>query len=120
MDFNPFIEAAVNHKWVLLGALIIGSLVATAKQGWLGTAMQKQMPPRWIPFLAPLYAALSVGPTEIIGGTAWQVALSDSIGALVSGFLAVLGHELVIEGLRGGKELIPARWPKAPPPKGSP
>lgn len=113
MDFNAFLAAAVAHKWVLLGALFIGAFVATAKQGWLGNAMQKQLPPRWIPFLAPIYAAMTVGSTEIIAGKTWQVSLSESWGALVAGVLAIVGHQLVIEGIRNGKELIPNKAERA-------
>jgi hypothetical protein len=107
VDFNSLLEAASQHRWVLVGAIVVGAIVATVKQGWAGTKLQAQLPPRWIPFLAPLYAALTVGPTEIVAGKSWQVSASDSVAALVSGLLAVLGHEIVVEALRGGKELIP-------------
>lgn len=107
VDVNAILEAVVGHRWILLGAILVGGIVALTKQGYLGTKLQASLPPRWIPFLAPLYAALSVGPTEIVAGKSWQVALSDSGAALVSGLLAVLGHELFIEALRNGKELVP-------------
>jgi len=109
LDVNAIIAAIAMHRWVLVGALVVGALVATCKQGWLGTKLQSQLPPRWIPFLAPIYAALTVGPTEIVAGKTWQVAVSDSESALVAGLIAVLGHQVFIEALRGGKEVIPNR-----------
>ena len=114
VDVSAMIAAVVAHKWVLLGALGIGAFVALSKQGWLGSLMQRQLPPRWIPFLAPAYAAMTVFSTEIMAGKTWQAALADSGSAIVSGFLAVLGHETVVEGIRNGREFIPAKGAKAP------
>lgn len=109
MDINPILVAIANRQWELLGGLIVGAIVATCKQGWLGAKVQSLLPPRFIPFLAPTYAALAVLAADLVTGKSF-VVIEQTVGAaIMSGFVAVIGHELVVEGIRNGKEVVPLK-----------
>jgi hypothetical protein len=114
MDFNPIIQAVASHRWELLGGLLVGAVVATAKQGWLGAWIQKKLPPRFIPFLAPTYASLLALAGALTAGDSAQQCLSVVGSAVMSAFVAVIGHEMLIEGVRNGKEIVPEKKPASP------
>jgi hypothetical protein len=115
MDINPILQAVAAHQWEVVGGLFVGAIVATCKQGWAGAKIQALLPPRFIPFLAPTYAALAVLAADLVAGKSLAVIEQTVGAAIVSGFIAVVGHELLIEGIRNGKELVPSKPPKAPP-----
>ena len=115
MDINPILQAIAAHQWEVLGGLFVGAIVATAKQGWLGTWVQSKLPARYIPFLAPTYAALAVLAADLIANKSIAVIEQTVGAAVVSGIISVFGHELLIEGIRNGKELVPLRAPPTPP-----
>jgi hypothetical protein len=115
MDFNQLLEMLAAHQWEAVGGLAVGSLVATAKQGWLGTKIQAFLPSRFIPFLAPLYAVLGVVAADLVLQRSGVQILSDAGTAVMSAFAAVLGHQVLIEGVRNGAELVPRRAPSEPP-----
>lgn len=89
----------VEKKFVLLTAVLIGLIVRTLKSD---TKIPINIPPRlrvWLAF--GLGAAASV--LERIGtGVGWKQAALD--GALAA-VLAVLGQNVIIDSLRGGKEI---------------
>jgi hypothetical protein len=114
MDITPFLNAIKSHQWALLTALILGLFVALVKQGQLGQALKAKLPKQLIPFYAPVLGAVGAFSVEVIQGTAWKAAVVDAVNLGITGaMIAIFGHQLVIEGLRGGKELIAA---KAGPP----
>lgn len=118
MDISAVLAAFAGKQWVLLVALLVGGLVAAAKQGWLSTWLADKLPKPALPYLATALSMLGVAASEVIGGQSLNRALIDGIQA---GMLAVFGHEAIIESLRKGKEIIPekkvspADLPKGPP-----
>lgn len=112
MDITPFVDAAKSHQWLLLCALVTYFLVATAKQGWLSVWVASKLTPTTTPWYALGVGILTTMSGDIVSGKSWQVALQD--GALAA-FAAILGHQFVIESLRGGREVIPEKkvQPKA-------
>ncbi len=112
MDFNILLSqviAAVQAKqWVLFAALLIGFVIALAKQGWLSTWIASKMPSRAIPYYAAALGVLSLMVTDITSGKTLTQAIQDGLAAAM---LSVFGHELVIESMRKGKELIPSKRP---------
>jgi len=117
MDFNSLISALAGKQWVLAGAIVVGCIVATAKQGWLGAFIAKKLPPASLPYLALGLGTLGVASAEVIAGKPLMQALIDGF---VSGMSAIVGHETLIESLRKGKELIPSRLPSSAPPASPP
>jgi hypothetical protein len=106
MNLQPFIKAYQAHQYMLLGALLVGGLVAFSKQGWFSAWLDKKLTPRLIPYYALLVSLLTVGSTDIVSGKSWQQAAQDVLGALV---LAIAGHQLVIESLFSGREIVPQK-----------
>jgi hypothetical protein len=114
MDLQPVIAAFQAHQWVLFGALIVGGLIAFAKQGWFSTWIQSKLPASDIPYYAVVIGVLTMMVTDIETGKTWQQAILDGFFAATT---AVFGHQLLIEGVRGGKEVVPvAKWAKPSPP----
>jgi hypothetical protein len=112
LDTQAFVSALQQHKWMIAGATGIYLLVAFLKQGWAGAKLQALLPPRAIPFVAPLLGILAVASAELVGGTTWPTALLDGVGA---GVLAVFGHQAIVEGARAGKEIVPEKPGPLPP-----
>jgi hypothetical protein len=110
---GTLVQALTDFKGghAVLGiALLVGMVIALAKQGWLSSWLASKLPPVSLPYLAVALAFVGTWSTEVENGTAWLQALLD---ALKIAAIAVLGHETVIEGLRKGKEIVPtAPWCK--------
>jgi hypothetical protein len=103
-DITPFIDAAKDKKWLLLGALLVGAIITLAKQGWVSDWIAKKLTPTTIPYYALLVSVLATGSADIASGKTWQQAVTDSI---VAAFTAIAGHQLIVESVRRGKEFIP-------------
>jgi len=108
---NALLTAIFAHNWTLTAAIVVGGVVALAKQGYLSAWLAKKLPPAALPYLSVALGVLGLGASEIVAGTPWQQAILDGIK---SGILAVFGHEVGIESLRRGRELIPSKLPKEP------
>ena len=99
-------KAFTQHEWALGSAVILYGLAVLIKQGWLGPWLQAKIPQRALPVIAPATSLVLLTTGEIIGGKAWPSAVFDG---LLAGFLPVIGHEVVIESARNGKEIVPPR-----------
>jgi hypothetical protein len=114
MDLNAILSALASHQWALLVALVVGGVVALAKQGWLSSWLQQHLPKAALPYLAPLLGFLGVASADIIEGKPWLQAITDGLSTGLSGGIgAVFLHEVVVEGARKGKEIV---GPKGSPP----
>lgn len=109
-DASPAIDAAlvaqvlaliVAHAWVALAAVLVGLLVRLAKTDWFE---QKLAPisARFRPLVAIGLGLVSGALEHAAMHQPWVAAF---LGGLVSAAIAVLGHDTVIEGMRGGREL---------------
>jgi hypothetical protein len=116
MDLNPILQAVAGHQWELLGGLLVAAVVATAKQGWLGARIQALLPPRYIPLLAPVYAVLLAVSGALVAGDDFAQCLSVAGQAVAAAVAATFGHELIVEGARGGKEIVPEKQKALPGP----
>lgn len=74
-------------------ALLVGAIVR-----WL----KPTVAPRWRPFLALGLGAAAGVVDYVLTGRAWREAL---LAGLASAIVAMTGHEAVIEGARGGREI---------------
>jgi hypothetical protein len=109
MDINAIIAAVHSKQWIVLGAILVGALVAASKQGWLGTWLQSKLPPAALPYFAIVLGMLGVATAEVVAGKPILQALIDGFE---SGAGAVFLHQTVIEGMRGGRELLPEKVAK--------
>ena len=88
-----------SHQYVLLTAVIIGFIVRLLKSD---TKIPIDVPPRLRIWLAFALGAGAGVLEKVAGGTPWKPALFDGAVAAVA---AVLGQNVVVDSLRGGKEL---------------
>lgn len=108
MDFSALLSALSSHKWIVVAALVITALVRLFKSdtplpfGWV-------VPPRYRVWLALGLGIVAGVLNAGIAGTPWQTAILQGLGAAIS---AILGHEFLVESLRGGREFF---TPVAPP-----
>jgi hypothetical protein len=106
IDPSKLESAFAGKQWILLTAMLVGCVVAMAKQGWLSAWLAKKLPPQALPLLAMGLSVLSLTSAEIIAGINWQKALVDGV---VAGFMAVYGHQTIVEGVRKGVEILPPK-----------
>ena len=100
MNIDQLIELILAHQWVAAAAVIIGALMRLQKSGRL--TLPWTIPARWRPLAGLALGILSGALEAVVAGTPWDRAI---VGGLVSAAVAALGHGVVIEGLRGGREL---------------
>ncbi|HLV68037.1 MAG TPA: hypothetical protein VKY73_19600 [Polyangiaceae bacterium] len=115
MSSDELLGLALEHRWVAFAALIIGAVVRVLKSD---SPLPITVPAKWRGWLA-IGLGIVAGVLEAIaGGTPWARALAEGLAAAV---LAIAGHELGIESLRGGKELFARKRDDEVPdiPKGS-
>jgi hypothetical protein len=79
-------------------ALLIHLIVRALKAG----RFDRWLPARWRPLAALWLGAVACVLDAVVAGTPWQQAV---LTALVAVAMAVLGHDTVIEAVRGGKEI---------------
>lgn len=92
----------VEHKWTAAAAIVIGLLVRLSKEGKLA-ALTTKLNPRHRSWVAIGLGAASVVVDSLGRGTKCSQAL---LSGFISACIAIAGHELLIESLRGGKELL--------------
>ncbi len=95
------LDLASREAWVPLTALLIGLVVRLLKLPLVPYPFD-QIPPKYRSVVAVALGVLSSALDRIANGTPWRAAL---VSGLVAAALAVLTHDVVIEGLRGGREI---------------
>ena len=110
----PALVAAVQtHAWTMVAALVVGALIAFCKQGWASKWLDAKLTPAVIPWVSYALTFLSAAAADVIAGQPWPAALQ---AAFLAGFVPMVGHQFVIESLRGGKEIVPQKPPSRPSP----
>lgn len=105
-----------QHKWVPIASVVLGVLVRLAKSD---TRIPIDIPPRlrvWLAFgLGQVAAVLDV----VVAGQPWKQAI---FGGLIASVLAIVGHNTIVDSMRGGKEFpVPGlTLPGVPPSPGKP
>jgi hypothetical protein len=112
---QALLQALLGHQWLVVSSILIGGAVRLVK----GDTPLPYVPPRYRPFLAVLLGGVSAALQALTQHIPVQQALLE--GAL-SVFVAISGHEIIIESLFGGRELGgPKRdASSSPPPKATP
>lgn len=104
VPIDSFVAALRSHAYALAAAIGIGFVVSLTKTGWLSTWLAERIPATARPWVAVVLGAVSFTCGAIIAGTDWRTAVMQGIEA---GVLAVFGHQVVVQGLRKGAELLP-------------
>ncbi len=99
-EIDQLVTLMLAHQWLALATVAIGltmrALKADIVQGWL-----KPIPARYRPLIALGLGAASGILEAISAGTPWLEAL---LRGLLSAAVAMAGHDVIIEGLLGGRE----------------
>jgi hypothetical protein len=114
MDTQTILDLISKHQWIGLAALIIGFLVRLMKDDTRFPPFA--IPARWRPWAALGLGVVSGVLQAVSTGTAWKDAL---LGGLVSAFAAIAGHDAIVNGVLGGREVpMPAALTRksSPPP----
>jgi hypothetical protein len=88
-----------QHNWVAIAALVIGFLVRLLKSD---TKLPITLPAGVRPWLALVFGAGAGVLEHVMSGMSWGEALT---GGLVAALTAIAGHDTLVEGLRGGREV---------------
>jgi hypothetical protein len=116
MDPTQFAQlwaALATHQYVAVAAVLIGMLVSLAKQGWLSAWVAEKVPAAARPVLAAVIGVVGSVALAVASGQDWHPALFQGLAAAMT---AVFGHQMLVEGMLGGHELVSkAPWMKKPP-----
>lgn len=101
MDPQQLIDLVTQKKWIAIAALVIGFVVRLLKSD---TKIPVDIPPRYRVWLALALGGAAGALDKLVGqeGVTWTAAL---VQGLLAAVLAIVGHNVVIDSLRGGKEL---------------
>lgn len=97
---DDFLQLLATHQWLAVSALVIGAIVRLLKGD---TPLPLFVPPSLRAWLALGLGVASGVLDALQHGTPWLTAL---MGGLAAALTAISGHELMIEGLRSGRELF--------------
>lgn len=101
------------HSYILAAAILVGLLVSASKMGWLSAFIATRIPASARPWVAVALGIAGTVSTEVQAGRSWKLAVLDGVYAAA---IAVLGHQTVVEGMRGGREILPtAPWCRTAP-----
>lgn len=100
MDPQQLSDLIVQKKWIALMALIIGLIVRLLKSD---TKIPIDIPPQYRVWLALGLAPIAGAFTKWAAGTTWTTAMVEGFVAAV---FAIVGHNVVIDSMRGGKEFV--------------
>ncbi|WP_394845203.1 hypothetical protein LZC95_50275 [Pendulispora brunnea] len=103
-SIDDALALAAQGQWILFSAVIIGAIVRLLKSD----TPLPTVPARWRSWLALGLGAVAGVLDAVLGGTSWTQALIDGLAAALT---AMAGHDLLVGGLRGGRELLDRRPP---------
>jgi hypothetical protein len=106
----------VEHRWAALCALLAGVLVRLSKSDNL---VPLNIPARLRPWIPVVFGVFGAVAEALANGKPWSQAI---VAGIFVALAPIAGHELLVESLRGGKELpVPglmkddSKGPKDPP-----
>lgn len=99
IDVTTILEWIKLHQWVPLIAFLGGLGVRLVKAD---TKLPSELPAWMRPYLAVVLSIAAMSFLALGNGIPWQSVIEQGLMAAV---LAILGHETIIEGARGGIEI---------------
>lgn len=94
------LTATERAQGILVAAAVIAAIIRVLKSD---TKIPFDIPPRLRVFAALALGFVYAALQKIAAGTPWRSALFDGVAAFAT---AVVTHNVVIDSLRGGKELV--------------
>ena len=93
----------IHAAWLGFGSSLIYATMALLKSGAVG------LPKNVVPWLALLLGTVGGAATALQGGGDWPTVLTTAVEGLLSGALAIAGHETM--GSIKGNKLPPGQEP---------
>lgn len=97
--FSQVYALVLAHAWLALSALAIGGAIRVLKSD----TPLPTLPAKYRAYAALVFGLASGIVQAIMGGAPWLLAL---LQGLCAGGAAIVGHQVLIEGARDGKELF--------------
>jgi hypothetical protein len=111
MDPTQDIVTLVENKaWIPLAAIVIGLVVRLTKSDRFAAWFPINVPPQYRAALALALGAVAGVISEFAKSGNWKSAI---VGALLAGLMPIAAHDIVVEGVRKGRDI---GEPKRPPP----
>lgn len=108
---EDILDLIASQQWLALSALALGFAVRLVKQD---SKLPVTIPQRYRPALAFALGAVAGVLELVVAGHTWREATVTAVGAPL---LAIVGHVVGVEGLRGGREIpIPGLTKTGPRP----
>lgn len=97
---EQIVQWILAGSWLAISAFLVGAIVRAVKAGWWPKALR--VAPKYRELVALCLGTLSGALETAAAGTPWKEALARGV---VSGAIAIVGHHVFIDWLRGGREL---------------
>lgn len=109
---------AKGHEWTAVVALVIWAGVRLSKNDKIAARFPWSIPPRWRPWAALGAGAVFGFCKKLALGGSWFEGIG---GGIFAGISAMAGHDLIVDGLRKGRDIgIKKVTPPTPPPSHPP
>jgi hypothetical protein len=103
-SLNDLVLALSAHHWTIVFGVALFFVVGFAKQGWLSAWLASKIPDGYKALFALVLSLLTLAGSQIAAGAAVVPAL---LQALEAAAMAVFTHQVVINGFRKGREIVP-------------
>lgn len=115
-DIDGVVQLAAAHSWVPMAAAVAWVLVRISKDDRAVRWFRVEIDPRWRAWASAILGLVFGVLHKLATGGTWGEAI---VGGLVAGNGATVGHELIVESIRKGRDIGMAKEdaPPAPPPQ---
>jgi hypothetical protein len=93
-------DLIAQGKWIAVLAFVVGLFVRLSKEDV--TWFKINVPAQYRAWAAIVLGIVGGVIDKVAAGTAWVPAI---LAGLLAAVTAIMGHELVVEGIRGGREI---------------
>jgi len=101
-EVKDLLAALGTHNWIAIATLVTFVLVRICKDDRYVRFWPVAISPEWRPRFALLFGLVYGVVQKLATGGTWTEALA---GGFLAGFLAIGGHELVVESFRQGRDI---------------
>lgn len=112
VTIDTLVQLARANAWVPLIAFAVGGIIRIGKSDALVAKIPLHFKPEHRAYWALGLAVVGAAVDRLATGGTWYDAIA---GGLVAGSVAIAGHEVVVNGIRKGRDFGVKKEPPAPP-----
>jgi hypothetical protein len=113
VTIDTLTKLARANAWIPLIALVVGAIIRIGKNDPLVAKIPLYFKPEHRAYWALGLSIIGAALDRVATGGTWYDALA---GGLVAGSGAIAGHEVIVNGIRKGRDLGIKKEPPVPPP----